>query len=160
MIGPVVSGLIFSSVIIILSIFKPDVCRFFLGFFFIVMGLGVNLTFVITQPYFVYQYGMSAWVPLFRDLTESVIGLNPVLFGVLLIIFEVLTGLVLLGKGFRPYLGIISASVFILMLVPLYYSQIAWASCVPGILLLLRKKYEKNIIEIISDKRKKNQNSL
>ena len=155
MIGPIITGLVFSGLIILLSIFKPEGCRIFLGFFFIVMGLGVNLSFVITQPFFVYEYGMGAWLPLFRSLTESIIGLNPVLFGVLLIIFEVLVGVALLGKNNWVNLGILFASAFILFLIPLYYSQIAWSFSVVGVLLLLRKKYENNVLEIFKTKYKK-----
>jgi len=155
MIGPIISGLVFSTLIIILSVFKPNACRIFLGFFFLAMGLGVNLYFVINQPYFVFEYGMGAWLPLYRALTESIIGLNPVLFGVLLIIFEVLVGLALLGKKNRVSLGIFSASLFILLLIPLYYSQIAWSFSVVGILFLLRNKYENNVLEMIRAKFKK-----
>ncbi|MBI9097531.1 MAG: hypothetical protein JEY91_03585 [Spirochaetaceae bacterium] len=157
MIGPIISGLVFSAVIIILSIYRTNACRIFLGLFFIVMALGVNLPFVVTQPYFVYEYGMGAWFSYYRVLTESIIGLNPKLFGVILISFELVTGLLLLGKDSRVKIGIFLSSGFILILVPLYYSQIAWAISIPGILLLLRKNYRQNMVEILSVKLKKRQ---
>lgn len=149
MIGPIITGLVFSAMVILLSIFKPEGCRILLGFFFIIMGLGVNLTFFLTQPYYVYEYGMGAWMPFIRGLTESIIGLNPVLFGVLLIVFEVLVGLSLLASKNWVSLGIFMASLFILILIPLYYSQIAWAVSVVGVLLLLRNKYEKTFVDLI-----------
>lgn len=153
--GPIITGLIFSAVIIFLSIYKPEGCRIVLGFLFIFMGLGVNLNFIITQPYFVYEFGMGAWVPVFRILTESIVGLNPVLCGVLLILFEVLIGFALLGSKHWVSLGIYLASFFILILIPLYYSQIAWAVSVVGVLLLLRKKYEVNFLDLFRSKVKK-----
>lgn len=158
MAGPIITGLVFSALIILLSLYKPEICRIFLGFFFICMGLGVNLPFVVTRPFFVYEYGMGAWLPLFRTLTESIIGLNPQLFGVFLILFEVFVGLALLGKNRWVSMGIFLASLFILLLIPLYYSQIAWAVSIAGILLLLRKKYENNVLEMIRLKVKERQN--
>ncbi len=155
MIGPLMPGLVFSAVIIILSIYKPEECRILLGFFFIFLGLGVNLTSFLSQPYFVYENGMEAWLPLFRVLTESIIGLNPVLFGVFLIIFEVLIGLALLGSKTWVSLGIYLAAFFILILIPVYYSQMAWAVSVIGVLLLLRKKYEVNFVDLIRSRVKK-----
>lgn len=153
MTGPVISGLIFSALIIFLCLFRPEAGRIFLGFFFILMGLGVNLSFIISQPYFVYEYGMSAWLPLYRTLTESIIGMNPVLFGVLLIIFEVSVGLMLLGKGKWTKAGILLASLFILILIPIYLSQIAWALNIPVLLMLLKRDFDRNVFEVI--KRKK-----
>jgi hypothetical protein len=151
MAGPIITGLIFSTIVIILSMYKPNICRVFLGIFFIAMGLGVNVSYLITQPFFVYEYGMGAWMPLFRNLTESIIGINPKLFGILLIVFETLTGLLLMGKGIWVKLGIFTASLFILMLIPLYYSQIAWAVSVFGILYLLRLDYTLDVFGKITD---------
>jgi len=155
MIGPIITGLVFSALVILLSVFRPNTSRIFLGFFIMAMGLGVNLAFVITQPYFVFEYGMGAWLPLFRNLTESIIGLNPKLFGVFLVIFEVLIGFSLLAKGIWVKVGIIGISLFILMLVPLYYSQIAWAISLIGILYLLKNQYDQSILDIIKAKMKK-----
>ena len=38
---------------------------------------------------FVFDYGHGAWLPLYRTLTERIITLNPGVFGILLILFEV-----------------------------------------------------------------------
>lgn len=155
MIGLIISGLIFSTSIIVLSISKPEGCRIFLGISFLLLGLVVNLSLVFTQPFFVYEFGMVAWLPLFRSLTESFIGLNPILFGVFFIVFEVLVGLALLSKKNWVYAGIFLASLFILILTPLYYSQIAWSLSLFGVLPLLRKKYDNNVVDIIRLRHKK-----
>lgn len=163
MLGPILTGIIFSAIVILLCIFKPEAGRCFLGFFFLLMALGINIPYIITQPYFVYQYGMSSQFPLYRDLTESIIGLNPILFGVLLIVFEVTVGLSLLGRRNWVKAGLLLSSLFILLLVPIQYPQIAWALCVPVVLKRMKREYERNVIELIRDwkvKKETGQNSL
>lgn len=152
MAGPLISGLLFSAIVILLSIIKPDMCRVFLGFFFVVMGFFVNLSCFLTQPFFVYEYGMGAWLPLYREITESVIGLNPRLFAIMLMVSETIMGLFLLYKGWFVKVGITAISLFGLILIPFNYSQIAWALSLIGAVFLLRKNYEMTFIEIIQKK--------
>jgi hypothetical protein len=151
MADPIISGFLFSTIILLLSVYKPNICRVSLGLFFIVLALGVHIPLFISQPFFVYESGMGAWIPFFRMLTETIIGLNPRLFGVFLIILEVLIGLLLMAKGVWAKIGIISSSILILMSVPLDYSQIAWAVSLVGILFLMRLKYTLDVFGKIAD---------
>ena len=73
MVGPIVAGIIYSLLVIVLSFLKPNAARIFLGFFFLAMGLGVNLSFLLTQPSFVYDYGKNAWLPLYQTLSDRII---------------------------------------------------------------------------------------
>lgn len=163
MIGPVLTGLVFSAAVILLSLYKPEFSRIFMGFFFLLMGGGVNLPFIITQPYFVYQYGMTSRFFLYRNLTESVIGLNPVLFGVLLIVFEISVGILLLSRKGGVRAGLVLASLFILILVPVQSPQAAWAVSVPALLYLLKRDFPASFPEMLKERRegrKARQNSL
>jgi hypothetical protein len=67
MVGPIVAGAVYSVLVIALSFLKPNAARIFLGIFFLATGLGVNLSFLLTQPSFVYDYGKNAWLPLYRQ---------------------------------------------------------------------------------------------
>jgi hypothetical protein len=93
------------------------------------MGIGVNVAFLLTQPSFVADYGREAWLPFYRTLTESVIAPQPRVFGILLILFEVVMGLFLLSSGVGVKLGLIGSMIFVLALIPLYVSQIAGSRC-------------------------------
>ena len=53
MVGPIVAGAVYSLLVIVLGFFRPNTGRIFLGIFFLAMGIGVNLSFLITQPTFV-----------------------------------------------------------------------------------------------------------
>ena len=106
MISQIIVGIAYSLLVILLCFLKPNGGRIFLGFFFIVMGMGVNLTFVLVSPNFVADYGMNAWFPLYRTLTKLIIAPYPVAFGILLIVFEVGMGILLLSKGVISWLMI------------------------------------------------------
>lgn len=156
MTGPIISGIVFSLLVITLALWKPNGARIFLGFFFIAMGIGVNVPFVLMQPNFVLNYGQGAWLPLYRTLSDSIIAINPAAFGILLIIFEVLMGFLLLNKGTKVKIGLVGISLFVIMLTPLYISQIAWAGAVIGFGYLLTQDFDKNLSEMIQDRRKGN----
>ncbi len=142
MAGPIITGLAFSATVIFLSFWRPNTGRIVLGFFFIVMGLGINLTFVLTNPNFIAEYGSSAWLPLYRILTERIIAVNPLLFGILLIIFEIIMGCFLLSKGIWVKLGLIGTMIFVLMLVPIALEQIVWAAVIVANIYLLTKNFD------------------
>ena len=149
MAGPIIVGILYSVVVIILCFFKPAAGRYFIGFFFIAMGIGVNVTFTIASPTFVADYGMDAWLPLYRTLTEAVIAPVPRLFAVLLIIFEVTTGMLVLAKGRWVKAGLIGTIAFVLMLAPIHPAQIAWAVSAAGPAYLLSKTFEGSFLDAV-----------
>lgn len=149
MTGPIIVGSIYSLFVIVLSLWKPQVGRFFLGFFFLAMGIGVNLTFVLTSPGFVVDYGRGSWVPVIVNLTDSIIAPNPILFGVLLIVFEATMGVMLLSRGNWVKGGLIGSMAFVLGLILLHPAQIVWAVSVVANLFLLNKKADLGFIGIL-----------
>lgn len=149
MVGPIVVGVVYSLFVIVLSLLRPNAGRIFLGIFFIAMAIGVNVTFLLTQPDFVLNYGREAWLPLYRTLTESVIALSPTAFGILLILFEVAMGLFLLSKGVWVKVGLIGTMMFVLALVPIHIAQIAWAGSVVANVYLLTKSFDTAFVTMI-----------
>ncbi len=150
--GPIVVGVVYSLFVIALSLLRPNAGRIFLGFFFVAMGIGVNVTFLLTQPSFVFDYGREAWLPLYRTLTESVIALSPTAFGILLILFEVAMGLSLLNKGVWVKVGLIGTMIFVLALVPIHIAQIAWAGSVLANVYLLTKSFDTGFVAMIRER--------
>jgi len=73
----------------------------------------IFLSIIITL---VFDYGKDAWLPLYQILTKTVIGLNPWLFGLLLILFEVTMGILILAKEFLVKIGLIGTMLFVLHL--------------------------------------------
>lgn len=155
MAGPIVVGAVYSLFVIVLSLLKPNAGRIFLGFFFVAMGVGVNVAFLLTQPSFVADYGREAWLPLYRTLTETIIAPRPRIFGILLILFEVAMGLFLLSRGIWVKVGLIGTMIFVLALVPIHVTQIVWAVSVAANVYLLTKNFDTGFVKMIADRRRR-----
>jgi hypothetical protein len=153
--GPIVVGAVYSLFVIVLSLLKPNAGRIFLGFFFVAMGVGVNVAFLLTQPSFVADYGREAWLPLYRTLTETIIAPQPKIFGILLILFEVAMGLFLLSRGIWVKVGLIGTMIFVLALVPIHVTQIVWAVSVAANVYLLTKNFDTGFVKMIADRRRR-----
>ena len=155
MAGPIVVGAVYSLFVIVLSLLKPNAGRIFLGFFFVAMGVGVNVAFLLTQPSFVADYGREAWLPLYRTLTETIIAPRPRIFGILLILFEIAMGLLLLSRGAWVKVGLIGTMIFVLALVPIYVTQIVWAVSMAANVYLLTKNFDTGLVKMIADRRRR-----
>jgi len=153
--GPIVVGAVYSLFVIVLSLLRPNAGRIFLGFFFVAMGVGVNVAFLLTQPSFVADYGREAWLPLYRALTETIIVPQPRIFGILLILFEVAMGLLLLSRGAWVKVGLIGTMIFVLALVPIYVTQIVWAVSMAANVYLLTKNFDTGLVKMIADRRRR-----
>ena len=89
MLIPIIVSSVFVLAVIILCLVRPNAGRIFLGLFFLVMAIGVNGSFTFTNPQAYVEYASGALIPLYRDIALTVVELNPVLFGLLLMGFEI-----------------------------------------------------------------------
>jgi hypothetical protein len=153
MVGPIVAGVAYSALVVFLSFAKPNTARIFLGIFFFVMGLGVNLFFLITQPSFIYDYGKNAWLPLYRLLSDRIIAPAPILFGILLILFEVAMGVFLLSRRGWVTAGLIGVTVFVLALIPISAVQGVWALSVIGTIYLLTRRFDTGVVGMMKNRK-------
>ena len=62
------------------------------------MALGVNGLFTFSNPHAYIDYASEAMIPFYGELAVTVVKLNPTLFGLLLMVFEIAMGLLLLHK--------------------------------------------------------------
>jgi hypothetical protein len=154
-VGPIVAGIIYSLLVIVLSFSKPNAARLFLGFFFLAMGLGVNLSFLLTQPSFVYDYGKNAWLPLYRTLSDHVIAPVPMVFSILLILFEITMGIFLLSRGRWVKAGLVGVTVFVLALIPINIMQGLWALSVVGTIYLLTRRFDMGLLGIVKNRKRR-----
>lgn len=153
MTGAIVAGAAYSLLLSVLSFLKPNAGRIFLGIFFLVMGIGVNGSFLLTQPTFVYDYGHSAHLSLYRTLAESIIAPAPMVFGILLIFFEVTMGTFLLSSGRWVKAGLIGTMAFVLMLVPIHYAQAVWAVSIVANIYLLTRRFDASVVMIFRNRK-------
>jgi hypothetical protein len=123
--------LIFAVLVTILCLWRPNAGRLFVGLFFWLMAIAVNGTLVIINPQGFVDFANNSPIVLYRDLAVPVVEFNPRLFGITLIVFEVMIGWLLLGKDRQVRLGLMGAMVFLVGIVPLGLEE------VPNVLLPL-----------------------
>ena len=152
MLIPIVVSTMFVLAVVILCIVKSNAGRIFLGFFFLVMAIGVNGSFTFTNPQAYVEYATGALIPLYRDVALSVVELNPMLFGLALMIFEIAMGLLLLHKGKSVKIGLVGTMLFLIGLAPLGYIQFPWLGLLIGQAYLLTKDFDTSFIEMIRSK--------
>lgn len=58
--------LAFVALFFLFCLAKPNASRIFLGFFFIVMAIGVNIVTVLTAPQSYITLGANALIPFYR----------------------------------------------------------------------------------------------
>lgn len=136
--------------VLLLSLFKPYGARIFIGFFFLVMAFGVNLTVLLTDPALIAATGQNAFLPVYSWFFTVVIAAHPVLWMIPLILFEASVGILILAKGKWTRLGLIGAVVFCLWLTPVGIEETACPILALAIGLLLRKRYERSLAGLIA----------
>lgn len=160
MLIPILVSSLFILTVVILCLTKPNAGRIFLGIFFLIMTIGVNGSFTFANPQAYLDYASEALIPLYRDVTLAVVELNPVLFGLALMAFEIAVGLLLLHKGRSVKIGLIGTMVFLIGIAPLSYVQIPWLGLIIGEAYLVTKEFDTTFLETIQSKLRSQQSGV
>ena len=152
MLAPIIVSSVFVVVVIVLCLIKPNAGRIFLGLFFLVMAIGVNGSFTFTNPQAYVEYASGALIPFYRDIALAIVELNPVLFGLLLMGFEITMALLLLHKQNSVRIGLIGTMGFVIGIAPLSLVQIPWLGLVIAEAYLLTKEFDTTFLETIQSK--------
>jgi len=152
MLIPFIVSSVFVLAVIILCFIKPNAGRIFLGLFFLVMAIGVNGSFTFTNPQAYVEYASGALITIYRDLALTIVQLNPMLFGLLLMVFEIVMGLLILYKQKSVRIGLIGTMVFLIGIAPLGLIQFPWLGLIIGEAYLLTKDFDTTILDIIKSK--------
>lgn len=152
MLVPFIISSVFVLAVVILCFIKPNAGRIFLGLFFLVMALGVNGSFTFTNPQAYVEYASGALIPLYRDIALKIVQLNPMIFGFLLMTYEILMGLLILHKQKSVRIGLIGMIIFLIGIAPLSSIQIPWLGLIIGLAYLLTKEFDYTFIDIIKSK--------
>jgi hypothetical protein len=152
MLIPIIVSAVFAIAVVVLCLIRPNAGRIFLGLFFLVMAIGVNGSFTFTDPQGYVEYASGALIPLYRDIALTVVGVNPVLLGLLLMAFEIAMGLLLLHKQKSVRIGLFGTMVFVIGIAPLSHIQIPWLGLIIGETYLLTKEFETSFLETIGSR--------
>ena len=149
MLIPIAVSSVFVLALSILCVAKPNTGRNVLGLFFLGMALGVNGHFTFTAPQSYVEYASGALIPFYRNVALAVVRSNPVLFGSVLIIFEIAMGTLLLHKHSSVKIGLIGTMGFLIGISPLSFTQIPWVGLAIAQAYLLTKEFDTSFFESI-----------
>lgn len=141
----------FVLIVIILCVLKPNIGRIFLGIFYLIMAIGINMFNAITDPHSTVQMGEASLLDFYKTIFSEVIAKAPVLYILLIALFQITMGLLILNKHRNVKLGLIGTTIFLILITPFGYIQIPWLGIAAVQLYLLRKDFDKTLIEIITD---------
>lgn len=141
----------FVLIVIILCVLKPNIGRIFLGIFYLIMAIGINTVNAITDPHSTVQMGEASLLDFYKTIFSEVIAKAPVLFILLIALFQITMGLLILNKHRNVKFGLIGTTIFLILITPFGYIQIPWLGIAAVQLYLLRKDFDKTLIEIIAD---------
>jgi hypothetical protein len=149
MLTPIIFSSIFVLAVVILCLTKPNAGRILLGIFFLVMALGVNGSFTFSNPHAYIDYASEAMIPFYGELAVTVVKLNPTLFGLLLMVFEIAMGLLMLHKHGSVKIGLIGTMVFLIGISPCSLLQLPWLGLLIGQVYLMTKEFDATFLEIV-----------
>ncbi len=152
---PMLVSIVFVLLVVIFCVTKPNAARIFLGFFFLVMALGVNGSFTFGNPQAYLDYANGALIPIYRTITVRIISLSPFLFGLLVMTFEISMAVLLLYKGKFVKLGLLGTMFFLAGMAPLDWLQLPWLGLIIGEIYLFRQDFDRSFLEMIWPKAKK-----
>ena len=145
-----ITSALFSSLVLILCVLRPNAGRVFLGFFFMVMAIGVNVVLVVIAPDLFVGLGTNdAIVPLYRWFFENVVALAPPFFGLLAAAYEMSIALLMLSGGRYAKWGLIGGIVFLVGITPLGVWTLANPLLAAAMALLLRRDYDRSLPEMV-----------
>jgi len=105
---------VFVLFVLLFCLWKPNAARIFLGFFLLVMAIGVNVVTVLAAPQSYIALGADALIPFYRWGFLNIIALNPPLFVLPIAACQIAIALMMLGKGKTVKIGLAGGVLFLL----------------------------------------------
>jgi hypothetical protein len=149
MFTPFTIWLLFSLAVAVLCWTKPAEGRIFMGCFFVLMALGVNVVVTLINPEIYVDFSKTTFVPLYRWGLLNVVALAPVAFGLAAAAFELALAALMLSKGKYVRLGLIVAIIFQLAITPLSIETLACPVFALALALLLRREYDTSLLDMM-----------
>jgi hypothetical protein len=148
----VIIWLAFVLVVLVCCWFKPNATRILMGFFFIVMGIGFHLVLILRDPHGYDGFSASALLPLYRWAFRTLVMPYPLAFAFAAAAFEIAVGLLMLSKERYAKAGLITGSLFLLVITPLGLETLPNALLALGLAYLATKPFPISFWEFMQAK--------
>ena len=141
--------LIFCIAVLGLCYLRPSAARIFVGIFFIIMAIGVNIVLSFAAPDQFVKLGTGApLIPLYNWFFQTVVAPAPQVIGIAAAVGETAIGLLILSGGKRAKLGLLGAIIFLIIITPLGVWTLPNPIFAAGLALLLKKEHPKNLLQL------------
>jgi hypothetical protein len=140
---------VFCLLVLVLCVLKPDAGRIFVGIFFLIMAIGVNVVMVFFDPNSYIGLGAESFISLYRWVFTNLVVLAPPLFVLPIAAFEIAIGLLMLSRGRYVKWGLIGGIVFLIAITPLGVWTLANLILAVAMTYLLTKEYERSLSETL-----------
>jgi hypothetical protein len=141
---------VFCLLVLLLCLVRPYAGRIFVGIFFLIMAVGVNVVLVLVAPDQFVALGTDApVVSLYRWFFGNVVALVPPLFGLLAAGYEITIALMMLFKGRYVKWGLIGGIVFLIAITPLGVWTLGNPIMALALAYLLTKEYDRTFLEML-----------
>lgn len=138
----------FVLVVMIISVLKPNAGRIFLGVFYLIMAVGVNCVNAFTNPQSTVQMGAESLIPFYRTLFNDFVSVAPSFFILIVALFQIIVGLLILNKHKKVKLGLMGASIFLILITPFGVIQLPWLGIAAVQIYLFMKDFDRTFYEL------------
>jgi hypothetical protein len=141
---------VFCLLVLLLCLIRPYAGRVFVGLFFLIMAVAVNIVLVLVAPEQFVALGTDS--PIFRlyeHFFHNVVAVAPPVFGLLAAAYEIVVALLMLGKGRYVKWGLIGGICFLLAITPLGVWTLGNPILAVALAYLLTKDYGRSLPQML-----------
>ena len=135
--------------VLLLCLVRPYAGRIFVGIFFLIMAIGVNVVMVFVDPNSYIGLGADSFIPLYRWVFINLVALAPPLFVLPVAAFEIAIALLMLSKGRYVKWGLIGGIIFLIAITPLGIWTLGNPIMALALAYLLTKEYHRDFLEML-----------
>jgi hypothetical protein len=141
---------VFCALVLLLCLIRPHAGRVFVGVFFLIMAVAVNVVLVLVAPeQFVALGTDTAILPPYEWFFENVVAVAPPAFGLMAATYEIAVALLMLGKGRYAKWGLLGGIAFLLAITPLGVWTLGNPIMALALAYLLTKKYDRSLLQML-----------
>ena len=141
--------LIFCTAVLALCFYRPDAARIFVGIFFIIMAIAVNIMLSFAAPEQFVRLGTDApLIPLYSWFFQMFVAPAPQVIGIAAAVGETAIGLLILSGGKGARLGLLGAIIFLIIITPLGVWTLPNPLFAAGLALLLKTEHPRNLLRL------------
>ena len=139
----------FVLVVILLCVLKPNAGRIFLGFFYLIMAVGVNVINAFTNPQSTVKMGTESLIPIYRTFFSDIVSIAPSLFILIVALFQISIALMILNKHIKVKFGLLAATIFLILITPFGLIQVPWLGIAAIQIYLFQKDFDRTFFEMV-----------